>query len=432
MPNNRFKLWLAPIGLLCVTSALAQSSAEPAGVQLQQIRARLGSARRDSNWPAYLAGAREQSRFLDGSPLSRLEIARAQMRLGEVHAALDDLLAYVGMGQASSFVDTSPEFAALRETAGFAPIRQRLLTNRLPVSHASVALRLADSGLLPEDIDFDAGRRRFMITSVLEHKLVSVDFAGKVVDFAAAPDGWPMMALKIDPKRQLLWATEVAMNGFTAVPKAEQGRSVLLCYDLKNGNLVRRIEAPRPTALADLALTADGDVIASDGDHGGVYRLKFDSDRWERLDTGDFISPQTPVMAADGKHLYVPDYTRGIGVLDLQSKQVKWIPAAGRFALGGIDGMYRVSDTLIAVQNGTDPERVIQFKLDASASQLRSETVIERSTATLGDPTHAVVVAGTLYYIANSGWDVLTEAGEVDAGKKLTGSLIMRAGIKQP
>jgi hypothetical protein len=41
------------------------------------------------------------------------------------------------------------------------------------------------------------------------------------------------------------------------------------------------------------------------------------------------------------------------------------------------------------------------------------------------------VIAGTLYYIANSGWDVLTEAGEIEAGKKLTQSLIMRARIKQ-
>lgn len=431
MPNIRVKPWLAPVGLLCATFALAQSFSEPASERLRQIRARLATARREGNWPAYLAGAREQSRFLDGSPLSRLEMARAQMRLGDVHAALDDVAAYVGMGQASSFIDSSPEFASLRDTAGFAPVRRQLLDNRLPVSGASVAFHLADSGLLPEDIDYDAKRQRFMITSVLEHKVVSVDAAGKSTDFAAAPDGWPMMALKIDARRELLWATEVAMNGFTAVPKTEQGRSVLLCYDLKNGHLLRRIEGPRPTALADIALTAEGDVIASDGDHGGVYRLKFAGNQWERLDAGDFISPQTPAMAADGKHLYVPDYTRGIGVLDVQSKRVHWIPAAGRFALGGIDGMYRISGTLFAVQNGTDPERVIQFKLDASGSHVLSETVIERSTATLGDPTHAVVIAGSLYYIANSGWDVLTEAGEVEAGKKLTGALIMRARIKQ-
>jgi hypothetical protein len=170
-------------------------------------------------------------------------------------------------------------------------------------------------------------------------------------------------------------------------------------------------------------------VIASDGDHGGVYRLKSGSDQWERLDAGDFISPQTVAMAADGRHLFVPDYTRGIGILDLDTKRVSWLQSRGHFALTGIDGLYRSGNSLIAVQNGTEPERVIQFSLDAASPQLLSETVIERATATLGDPTHGVMVAGTFYYIANSGWDVLSAAGEVESGKGLTAAFIMRAAL---
>jgi hypothetical protein len=43
----------------------------------------------------------------------------------------------------------------------------------------------------------------------------------------------------------------------------------------------------------------------------------------ERLDDGDFISPQTPAMHRDGKHVFVPDYARGIGVLEVATKQVR-------------------------------------------------------------------------------------------------------------
>jgi hypothetical protein len=84
---------------------------------------------------------------------------------------------------------------------------------------------------------------------------VSVDTQGNVADFAAAPDDWPMLALKIDERRQLLWATEVAMNGFDRVEKSAQGRSALLCFDLRSAELLRRIEGPRPSALGDIALT---------------------------------------------------------------------------------------------------------------------------------------------------------------------------------
>jgi hypothetical protein len=427
MLNIHFRPWLGLVGVFAANLAFTQPSIQPATEQLQQIRSRLGTARREGNWPAYLASAKQQSQFLDGSPLSRLELARAQIHLNDNRAALEELLAYARMGQASNFIETAPEFASLRETPRFAPIRRRLLKNRKPITHASVAFRLTDASLLPEDIDYDALRQRFMITSVLQHKVVSVDAAGNMTDFAIAPDAWPMLALKIDSQRQLLWTTEVAMNGFTVVRKSDQGRSALLCYDLKTGQLLRRIEGPRLSALADISLIENGDVIASDGDHGGVYRLKVRGDQWERLDGGDFIAPQTVAMASDSKHLYVPDYTRGIGVLDIHSKQVTWIPASGQFALQGIDGLYRVSDTLIAVQNGTDPERVIQFSIDPSSSRILSEAVIEQATATLRDPTHAVIVAGVLYYIANSGWDVLDAAGEVEAGKSLTAPFIMRA-----
>jgi hypothetical protein len=37
-----------------------------------------------------------------------------------------------------------------------------------------------DPGLLPEDIDYDTRRQRFLVTSVLQHKIVSVDSSGKV------------------------------------------------------------------------------------------------------------------------------------------------------------------------------------------------------------------------------------------------------------
>ena len=127
----------------------------------------------------------------------------------------------------------------------------------------------------------------------------------------------------------------------------------MLCYDLKNGNLLRRVEGPLGTALGDMVLTASGDAIVSDGDGGGVYRVLAGGSAIQRIDDGDFISPQTPAMHPDGKHIFVPDYVRGIGVLEIATKQVRWLSMEGRFALNGIDGLYFARGRLIAVQNGT-------------------------------------------------------------------------------
>jgi hypothetical protein len=204
----------------------------------------------------------------------------------------------------------------------------------------------------------------------------------------------------------------------------------VLCYDLNKGKLLRRIEGPRGAALGDLVLTSNGDVIVSDGDGGGVYQLLAKGTGLQRLDGGDFISPQTPALHPDQKHIFVPDYTRGIGVLEIATKQVRWLAMGGRFALNGIDGLYFDRGRLIAVQNGTSPERVVAFTLDATLTRIESETIIERSTGTLGDPTHGVVVDTDFYYIANSGWDAIDDRGNMKPGAKATAPRMMRAGLR--
>jgi hypothetical protein len=75
---------------------------------------------------------------------------------------------------------------------------------------------------------------------------------------------------------------------------------------------------------------------------------------------------------------------------------------------------------------------VIRFELDPSLSRVASESIIERGTPTLGDPTHGVVVDGWFYYIANSGWDTMDEHGAAREGKTMSGAVIMRVDLNSP
>ena len=162
----------------------------------------------------------------------------------------------------------------------------------------------------------------------------------------------------------------------------------------------------------------------SGGTDGGIYRVS--ADRLERIDRGDFISPQTAARHPDGKHVFVPDYVRGIGVLDLSDQHVTWLDRNGKYAVNGIDGLYFDRGFLIGTQNGSSPERVLRFRLNSDFSAIVSEQIIERSTPTLGDPTHGVVVGDYFYYVANSGWDALDDQGEMKSGAKLTPARVMR------
>jgi hypothetical protein len=91
-----------------------------------------------------------------------------------------------------------------------------------------------------------------------------------------------------------------------------------------------------------------------------------------------------------------------------------------------VDGLYFEHGSLFLVQNGTSPERVVRVQLDGSMMRIVSSEVIERSTPSLGDPTHGVFVQDSFYYLANSGWSELDDHGDLKPGSKLTPARIMR------
>jgi len=417
-----------PFAILLL-SALSAAQAGNAGEQFKNIRAKMRAARTAGDWRANLTAAQEHKAFLNESANSLLEVSRAQVHLGDFEGALKEIEHFAQMGQSIDLLASSSDFAPLVKSPNFAKVQTLLNENQKPVSRASTAFQLADSNLLSEDIDYDPGSHRFFVTSVREKKIITVVAGGTAADFAKAPDNWPMLAVKVDRQHGRLWATEVAMQGFEIVDKSDWGKSAVLCYDLHSGKLLRRVEGPHGSALGDMTLMQNGDVIVSDGSGGGVYRLTATGGELERIDNGDFISPQTAAMHPDGKHIFVPDYLRGIGVLDPATKQVRWLSTEQKFALSGIDGLSFDRGKLIAVQNGTSPERVVIFTLDATLSKIDSETVIERSTESLGDPTHGVVIGSDFFYIANSGWDITEDNGNLKAGAKPSSPRIMKAPL---
>jgi hypothetical protein len=425
--------WIFVVAAMGMAPAIAFPSdaqqAPSAATQLDQLRGTLRRAHTSGDTVSYLGTAQTLYSFLNGSPRATLQLMSAESFAGKQDDALYSFAQFVAMGQSNDEALRAAQFDPLRTLPRFQVIQRDMAANTSSVSNAVEVFRLKSSVPVPEDIDYDPAAKRFYLSSVLGKNIVAVDMTGQVTAFAQAPDQWPVMALKIDPLRSLLWATEVALNGFALVSEKDWGRSAVLLYDLHSGRLLHRIEGPPRAALGDMTLDLNGDAIVSDGEHGGVYRVNRRTWGIERIDAGDFVSPQTPVVLSDGKHILVPDYVRGIGVLDLADKHVAWIRMEGRHALSGIDGLYASGNTLIATQNGTSPERVVRFALDTSNTRVLSESIIERATATLGDPTHGVMVDGYFYYIANSGWDSLDDHGVLKEGKTLSAPVIMRAKL---
>ena len=206
---------------------------------------------------------------------------------------------------------------------------------------------------------------------------------------------------------------------------SDAGRSAVLRLDLKGHAPPRRYELHDrlPHAFGDMALGEQGEVYVSDGVGGGVYRIGAEDEAQLKVlrAPGLMRSPQTPVVVPGGKRLLVPDYTRGIAVLDLRkSGGISWLPHPPELALYGIDGMYLHGHTLIAIQNGTNPERLLLLHLDAALTRVTSWMVALSGAPGLGDPTHGAVRGDQFEFICNSGWDRVADDGSFSSSAETT------------
>jgi hypothetical protein len=200
---------VALVMLLIALGAQTNSAVE----EFRSLQTELRNSHKSGDWQSFLAGAKRQKALLNEAPDSLLEVARAEVHVGDLKAAFQNLDQFARMGQSTDLLATLPDFFPLRSQASFAGIQAKMKSNRSPISLASTALQLSDPGLLAEDVDYDPNTRRFFITSVREKKILFTDLSGSSSDFAKAPDDWPMVAVKVDSARGLVWATEVAMQG---------------------------------------------------------------------------------------------------------------------------------------------------------------------------------------------------------------------------
>jgi sugar lactone lactonase YvrE len=366
------------------------------------------------------AGCRDRllrlEELLDGRVDIVYRLAKAQAMLGDKDVALRGLMVYSKSGLTFADPGAAAEFVSLKNSPEFAAVLDRVKAAREPRSASQLFLTLPEADLIAEDIAYDSRGDRLYISSVRHSKILEIDRHGSSREFARG--AWPILALGVDSKRRILWASTAAMPEGIGFRKEDEGRSALLKYSLDTRVLLKRYDLANDAkhSLGDMTISAEGDVYVSDGE-GAVYWVDHVKNTLGILvPKGVFHSPQTPALSADGKRLLVPDYSRGISTVDLATRQVKLLEHPKELSLGGIDGMYLAGRTLIAIQNGTAPERLIRMTLDAALTRVLEWETIEANWTGLGDPTHGVVVGDQFYFIANSGWDRMADDGSLKPG----------------
>lgn len=274
---------------------------------------------------------------------------------------------------------------------------------------------------LVEGIAWDARTKRLFVGTVVEGRLAYRDAGGAWHEVPLGSPRSSLFGIVIDAPRRLLWIATGSLDQ-TAVPGERM--TGLIALDLDRLAVVRRVPiAPGGKgAVGDLAIAADGTVYATNVLSGAIHRCAPGCavmEDWKPA--GSLPNPQGLAFSRDGSMLYIADYKSGLWVHDLELHGMDAIQTGEPVMLEGIDGLIMSPrGTLIAIQNGTRPRRIVEIALDRGGRRIASITVLAHFRPEDGEATLGVLRAGEgdMLFVADSQWERYGAGGAVTGEKE--------------
>ena len=274
---------------------------------------------------------------------------------------------------------------------------------------------------LVEGIALDEKAQRLFIGTVIDGRLAyrAPDGSWHEVPLGSPRGG--LFGMAIDAPRHLLWITTGSVEQ-TAV--SGERMTGLIAIDLDTLKVVRRVPlAPGAKGVAgDLAIASDGTVYVSNVISGAIHRCRPGCTMLDDLlPAGTFKNPQGLAVSDNGKLLYVADYISGLWLVDPRTAAAKPVALAEPTMLEGIDGLIINRNTLVAIQNGTRPRRIVRFLLPRAGKRITGTQNWVTIAPEAGEPTLGVTRAGSgaLLFIGDGQWERYGPGGVLKDGGPL-------------
>jgi sugar lactone lactonase YvrE len=432
MSTRRLSLLL--LALLLSAAAAVPADDAQARARSAEFDRKMREAYGQKDWPAVLENAQKAEELRPGTPRLVFNLASAHARLGHAEEAARLLEGLLSRGLDFDISD-DPNYTAVIATPPFQALAKHAAELEKPMGKSEVAFRIPEKDLLTEGIAWDPATRSFFISSVHRRKIVRRAADGSVSDFiSSGQDGIDgVLALRVDPKRRLLWACSAALPQVAGLPPDRRGSSGVFAYDIDKRTLVGKYDLPRDGkehALNDLTIGPHGELYLTDSLSSGVYVLTPGGRTLEEfIAPGIFRSPQGLAFSKDGKRLIIADWSEGLWAVDPATKKREPVAVPAGVELIGIDGLASREDELFVVQNLVRPHRVARLRLDASGTRVLSGEILDAADPEFSEPTLDVIADNTLYVIAKSQWGLFDEKGGV-ALEKLQEPTVLKIRVK--
>lgn len=359
-------------------------------------------------WPASPADSADPATFPESAMILRAAIGDAIQR-GDGPAVENDARALAAMGGALS-IASQARIAAFLDRREAEALERRFADNVEPIALSTLETEVPAEYRIVEGLAYDPVTARLFAGSVVDGRLLvrGRDRAWRAVSLDGPVGG--LFGMAVDAKRRRLWLTSGVAEQVTDPAHVFRG---LIAVDLDRLAVVRRVPLPAEAGSpGDLVVAADGTVYVSNAENGAIHVCAPGCDRLADLvPPGRFRNPQGLALSHDGRRLYVADYGYGLAVIDLRTGGIARVVTRGPAMLDGIDGLVGWHGDLIAIQNGTNPRRIVRLRLGSKGRVVRSIEVLERANPDWGEPTLATVADNRLLFVADGQWERFAARG---------------------
>lgn len=379
-------------------------------VNVPELRKEANRAFYAKDYPAFLAAIEELTRARPNNSEYMYQLVLAYSLLNKKTAAYNVMLEMQRQGLAYDF-NQNPATEKIRDTDLYQYLNDLMIRAGEPMGKAEVVVTLLPDIHFPEAIAWDADRNSFLIGTVANGTILAVDKENASEELIRADrvNGlWGIYGLALDVKRNRLWATSSANSMFAGTDPMDNGRSVLVEFDLKTMEVLEKYPVPvdgRPHNLANVVVSNDGDVYVADGLIPVVYIKKSgESVLKPFFASRKLVSLRGMALSDTDDKLYLADYEMGITVIDIKAGKSASLAASETLNLGGIDGLYFWNGSLVIIQNGISPDRVMRLGLDSTGSAVTEVAPVAVALKLMDAPNYGVIVGDELNFFANSHW----------------------------
>jgi hypothetical protein len=368
----------------------------------------------EGNWPLYEATMKRVNQLRPHAGNILLELAAAYAMQDNKPGGYEALLTLRDQGYGFA-VEDDDRLNSLHGTEIWRFLVEGFKDNRGPKGSGRVAMQLPAGDLLVEALAWDPKRKALLTGSVRTGEVSIADTDGKLTPLIR-PDAenglWGVFEMATDPARDALYVASAAIPHAKPAKGEDYGRAGVWKFTLSTGAFVSRAVLPRDGRnhlITGLAVGPDGTVFAADSQTRQIFKLEGETLR-PIVDNQRLSSIRGITVDPSGKHLYFSDYELGLFALELSTGKPIDLKVSKSVTLFGIESLYWQDNSLVAVQNGMRPQRVVRLVLTPDGTGVSASLPIDVGQTDWGQITRGAIADNRLYLLANSqkgGYDSL-------------------------